>query len=120
MKNKVVVIGASENPSRYSYICITRLVEKNYPVVAIGKRAGTVAGVAIVMGKPEIANVHTVTIYLSLQNQASMEDYILSLSPKRIIFNPGAENRSFAERAERLGIATEEACTIVMLTIGAF
>jgi len=54
-------------------------------------------------------------MYIGPQNQAQWEDYILSLNPKRIIFNPGAENPSLAQKAANNGIETLNACTLVML-----
>lgn len=68
--------------------------------------------------KPEIEDVDTVTLYLNPRNQEEWEDYILSLHPKRIIFNPGTENSSLRSKAEQLGVETEYACTLVMLSAG--
>ena len=42
-------------------------------------------------------------------------DYILSLNPKRIIFNPGTENSSFYTILEAHKIPFEIACTLVLL-----
>ncbi len=119
-EKKTLVIGASQNPARYSYKAIHKLRYFNHPVVAIGKKEGLVDDVKIEAGKPAITNVHTITVYLNKSNQKDVEDYILELKPKRIIFNPGAENAELKNRAEKNGIETIEACTLVMLTIGAF
>jgi predicted CoA-binding protein len=101
MGKKTLVIGASLNPKRYSNIAINRLVENNIEVVAIGLRAGKVAGVSIV--KPyshdglqvselfDFKNIHTVTLYLNSKRQVDYYNYIVSLKPKRVIFNPGTE-----------------------------
>lgn len=116
-----VVIGASENPSRYSHKAILSLRNNKFPVIAIGKREGKVADVKIQIGKPPIeVPVDTITLYLSEQNQDEMIDYILSLKPRRIIFNPGAENHHLAELAAKKGIHTLEACTLVMLSTGQY
>jgi uncharacterized protein len=121
MENKkTVVIGASENPSRYSYLATARLAAKGYQVIPIGLKKGKISDVQILTGTPEIPDVHTVTLYMNASRQEPLIDYILSLKPKRIIFNPGAENDELAEKASKQGIETLEACTLVMLSIGAY
>ncbi len=117
---KTLVIGASQNPARYSYKAIHKLRYYNHPVVAVGLKVGLVDDVKIEIGQPAIEGIDTVTVYLGAENQIPVESYILSLKPKRIIFNPGAENPSLKKKAEENGIETIEACTLVMLTIGAF
>jgi hypothetical protein len=112
---KTLVLGASTNPSRYSFLAINRLIAYNHPVVAVGLREGEVAGVAIKTGQPAFDDVDTVTLYLNPTNQKPYYDYILSLKPKRIIFNPGTENDELEEMASKHGIKTMEACTLVML-----
>ncbi len=120
MNKKTLVLGASENPSRYSNAAIKKLRAYGHNVVAIGRRPGTVNDVDIVKGMPHFEGIDTVTMYMSDQNQKDFEDYILSLKPKRIIFNPGAENDSLAEKAALNGIEPIEACTLVMLSTGQY
>ncbi len=117
---KTVVLGASTNSSRYSNMAINRLSAKNHPVIAVGLKEGKVGNVDIVTGQPEEENVDTVTLYLNSNNQKPYYDYILSLKPKRIIFNPGAENDELEELANKNGIQTMEACTLVMLGTGQY
>jgi predicted CoA-binding protein len=119
-KKKTLVLGASENPSRYSYLALQRLQSHQHPVVAIGKRKGVVGNVAIETEKKEWDNVDTVTLYLNPMHQKQYYDYIIALQPKRIIFNPGAENEELAEMAAQKGIQPLEACTIVMLATGQY
>jgi predicted CoA-binding protein len=120
MLKKTLVLGASLNPERYSNLAIHRLHEHNVPVVAVGRRPGTVDGVDILTGMPQLSDIHTITLYLNRINQKPFEEYILQLNPKRIIFNPGAENSEFREKAKAKGIEVEEACTLVKLSIGTF
>src|SRR5215212_4471375 len=91
-KKKTLVLGASDNPARYSYLAIQRLRNHEHPVVAIGKKNTQVGDVAIANDKKPFDNINTVTFYLNPFHQKEYYDYILSLKPKRIIFNPGAEN----------------------------
>ena len=115
---KTLVIGASENPSRYSYKAINRLRNSGHEVVAIGKRSGLVNDITIQTGLPDLEGIDTVTMYVNPKIQKEVyESYILGLKPKRIIFNPGTENPAFIQRAKEAGIVTEIACTLVMLSI---
>jgi len=115
-KKKTLVLGASDNPSRYSYLAIHRLRNHGHPVVAIGKKATQVSDVIIDKEKKQFDNVDTVTLYLNPLHQQQYYDYILSLQPQRIIFNPGAENDELAELARKKGIQPLEACTLVLLS----
>lgn len=117
---KTVVLGASSNPQRYSYIAINRLRNLNYPTVAIGRRKGKVSDIEIDMEKKPLEDVDTITLYLNAANQKQYYDYILSLKPKRIIFNPGAENDELYDLARQNGIQPMEACTLVLLSTGQY
>lgn len=117
---KTVVLGASNNPSRYSYLAINKLNAYQHPVVAIGKKKGKVGDIAIETGHTPIDNVHTVTLYLNPQNQREYYDYILDMHPSRIIFNPGTENEDLIQRAEENGIEPVIGCTLVMLSTGMY
>ncbi len=115
MQKKTLVIGASLKEERFSNSAIKLLRKYNHPVVAIGLRKGTVADVEITTDKPQLTDIHTVTMYINPKRQADFFDYILSLSPKRIIFNPGTENEALIKAAKEKGIETIENCTLVML-----
>ena len=119
-KKKTLVIGASDNPERYSNLAINRLKNNQHPVVAIGNKKGTVAGVTIETEKIPLSDIDTVTLYLNPALQKEYYDYIISLHPKRIIFNPGTENDELAELALQQGIKSVEACTLVMLSTGQY
>ncbi|MCO5230982.1 MAG: CoA-binding protein [Chitinophagales bacterium] len=112
---KTLVIGASEHPERYSYKAVKMLREYQHEVKALGVREGRIADVDISTKAPQDQDFDTVTMYLNPQRQLEVEDYILSLKPKRIIFNPGTENVEFENKASQQGIKVVEACTLVML-----
>ncbi|GGE00949.1 CoA-binding protein [Planktosalinus lacus] len=115
MNKKTLVIGASTNPSRYSFLAINRLVENQHDVVAIGLKEGTVAGIKIKTDKILFQNIDTVTLYLNPQRQKEYYNYILDLKPKRVIFNPGTENPELYELLQKNNIEVEVACTLVLL-----
>lgn len=115
MKKKTLVLGASLNPSRYSNMAINRLVDNEHPVEAVGLKNGEVAGVNIVTEKEPFEEIDTVTLYLNPKRQEEYYDYILSLKPQRVIFNPGTENPEFYKILEENNIESEVACTLVLL-----
>src|ERR1700743_80269 len=117
---KTLVLGASDNPQRYSYLAVNRLRGKGHPVVAIGRKPATVGDVPVETEKKAFPGVDTVTLYLNSRSQREYYDYILSLHPKRIIFNPGAENDERARLAQANGIEPVEACTLVLLSTGQY
>ena len=115
-EKKTLVLGASDNPSRYSYLAVQRLRGHGHPVVAIGRKNTKVADVIVEKGQVAVDNIDTVTLYMNPLHQREYYDYILSLNPRRIIFNPGTENEELASKAREKGIKTLEACTLVMLS----
>ena len=115
-----LVLGASTNPERYSNKAIKSLRKHGQTVYAIGLKDGKIDDVTIQTGLPELKNVDTVTMYLSAKNQFQYYDYILSLKPRRIIFNPGAENDELLLLAAKNEIENLEACTLVMLATGQY
>ena len=117
---KTLLLGASDNPSRYSYLAVQRLRNHGHPVVAIGRRHTKVADVTITKEKEPVTGIDTVTLYLNPSHQQEYYDYILSLNPKRIIFNPGTENDDLARMAREKNIITMEACTLVLLSTGQY
>ena len=119
-KKKTLVLGASANPSRYSYLAVQRLTAREYPVVALGIKKGSIGNTEIETEKKHFEEVDTVTLYINPSRQKDYYQYILGLKPKRIIFNPGTENDELAALAEEQGIVPLEACTLVMLSTGQY
>lgn len=118
---KTVVVGATDNPTRYAYKAVHRLQQHGHEVVPVGIRKSEVGGKPIVtdLNQP-IEDVDTVTLYVGPRNQPYWYDYILSLKPKRIIFNPGTENLEFERMAADANIETMHHCTLVMLATDSY
>lgn len=115
-----VIIGASTNPARYAYMAAEKLQAANLEFIPVGIKQGVLFGKEILNLRdyPKIENVDTITLYMNPRNQEEWEDYILTLTPNRIIFNPGTENPSFMKKAEELAISIVPACTLTMLSLG--
>lgn len=117
---KTLVLGATPNPERYAYLAAGKLLQYGHEVVPVGIKPGVLHGLEILEGQPAVDDVDTITMYVGAARQAPYYDYLLGLKPKRIIFNPGAENDELADLAEKQGIEVVEGCTLVMLSIGTY
>jgi len=119
---KTVIIGATQNPSRYAYLAAERLLENGIDFIPVGIKKGNVLGKEILdlRTRPDISDVDTMTLYINPSHQQEWYDYFLKLKPKRIIFNPGAENPELEMQLEENGIEAVEACTLVMLRTGQY
>ena len=119
---RVALIGATTNTTRYAYFAAELFNQYGVDFVPLGIKSGDVFGNEIlnIRSFPEIGDVDTITLYLGPKNQPEYYDYMLSLNPKRIVFNPGTENMELVNLAEKYRIVTQEACTLVMLRLGNF
>ena len=117
---KTLVLGATNNPNRFAYRAAQSLLRYGHEIALVGIRKGEVAGHPIIQDKTPVKGVDTVTLYVGPQNQPEWYDYILSLQPRRIVFNPGTENPELKRLANKQGIQTLEACTLVMLAANSY
>lgn len=115
MKSITLVLGASENPARYSNMACKLLTDYGHPVLAIGSRFGSVQNTTIQTDKIWNEPIDTVSLYLNPERQIEYYNYLMSIRPRRIIFNPGTENPGLENLAQAHGIECIEACTLVML-----
>lgn len=121
-EKKTLIVGATTNPSRYAYTAASMFAERNLDFIPIGIKSGNLFGKEILdlRSKPALKDVDTITLYIGPDNQAEWIDYLLSLKPKRIIFNPGTGNSEFSKRAKEAGIEVLAACNLVMLSTDQF
>ena len=116
MIKKTLIIGASSKPEQDSNKAISALVNHKIPVVAIGQRTGEVAGITIHTKTIPLKAIHTVSLYINIERQREYYNYIISLNPKRIIFNPGTENIEFCNLLKANNIKIEEASSLSLLS----
>ena len=117
----VAVLGASNNPERYSNMAVRRLREAGHHVIPVHPAFPAIEGLPVERSLGEIKEpVDTLTLYVGPQRLAALTDEILRLAPKRVIFNPGTESPELAATLDRAGITHLEACTLVMLQSGQF
>jgi predicted CoA-binding protein len=118
--NITMVLGASPNSERYSYLATVMLLEKGHAVYPFGIKEGMIQSLPIVQEWPSNESISTLTLYLGPKAQEAYYDQMIALKPQRIIFNPGTENPTLVKLANAAGIETIEACTLVMLTTGQY
>jgi predicted CoA-binding protein len=117
---KTLIIGASLDSNRYSYKAANMLSQYHHDIEMIGRDKGELLGKPIENKKMIFYDIHTVTLYINPRIQKEYYDYIVSLKPKRIIFNPGTENEEFKAIARKNNIEAIEACTLVLLRTNQF
>jgi len=118
---RVVVMGASPKPNRYSFKAIQMLQHHGHEPVPVNPAYDEVLGLKCYRRIGDVPPpIDTVTVYLGQARSNSLIDEIMGAGPRRIILNPGAENQQLAEAAAKKGVEVVEGCTLVMLTIGTF
>lgn len=114
---KTLILGATTNETRYANIATKRLLRHGHEVILLGNKKGEVEGHTILNEAEEVPeDIDTVTMYLGEKNQTDYEQFLLHLNPKRVIFNPGAENPELSKKLRDQGVETLNACTLVMLS----
>ena len=117
----VAVVGASNKPERYSHQAVVLLAKKGHAVYPIHPALAEIDGHPAFKKLADVpVPLHTVTMYVSPAHSAGMADALLSAQPARVIFNPGTENPELEEKLAAAGIATVQACTLVLLRTGQF
>lgn len=117
----VAVIGASNKPDRYSYKAVMLLKEKGHTVFPVHQRIAEIEGLKVYPSIKDVPQpVDTVSMYVAADISDKIAEDILAVKPRRIIFNPGAENESLANKAQSQNIKPINACTLVMLRTNQF
>ena len=121
MSQRVVILGASDNPERYSNKAMHMLKDYGHSIVLISPRLKEIEGNAVLASLSEVKGaVDTLTMYVGAQLSSNMLNEILKLNPKRVIFNPGSENAVLQKALKEKGVFVEEACTLVLLRTNQF
>jgi uncharacterized protein len=116
----IVILGASDKPDRASHMLLTRLLQQGrrgrYTPVPVHPALESIAGVPVRRALDEVApRPDVLSLYLGPSRSAALQDDIVRLNPGKVIFNPGAENEALEAGLNRAGIATENACSLVLL-----
>ncbi len=124
MKIPTIVVGASHKRERYSYMAMEMLKSYEHPVVGVHPKLTEVSGVkvfpSVLLASEALGDVHTITMYIGAARSSGLLDEIVKVKPKRVIFNPGAENPQLQSSLEKNEIEVMEACTLVLLRSGQY
>jgi predicted CoA-binding protein len=117
----VVVLGATPKEDRYANMAQKLLKEHGHRPIPVNPAFEEVLGEKCFGSIADVPGpIDTVTMYLGEARSTPLISDILAAKPRRIIFNPGAENAQLAQQAQSQNIETLEACTLVMLRTGQF
>ena len=95
--------------------------EKGHKVYPVHQRIKDIEGIPVYPSIADIADpIDTISVYVAADISSALSDALLAKKPRRIIFNPGAENVELEHRAEAGGVVSIKACTLVMLRTGQF
>lgn len=118
----VVILGASGKPGRHSGQLFRRLAaHPEFEVIPVHPTQGMLDGQPVVSSLVQVKRAPDIlTVYVNSGISQALAEEMVKLGPKRVIFNPGAENPTLQKTLQRNGIATEEACSLVLLSQNAF
>ena len=112
----VVVLGASAKTERKSHQAVALLKEKGYRPLPVNPGLDELLGLRCYATLADVdVAVDTISVYVNAERSSALADDVLAARPRRVIFNPGAENPELAQRCEAAGIEAVEACTLVLL-----
>ena len=115
------MLGASPKTDRYSHKAITLLRDYGHTVIPVNPYHAQIDGIDCVTELAAIAvPVDTVTVYMRESHLLPLLESLVTLAPRRVIFNPGAEAPQAYGVLQDNGIGVEEACTLVLLRTDQF
>lgn len=121
ISQRVAVLGASDDPERYANKALKLLQAGGHTVLPVTPRPIKLDGLVVYSALAQVPPpIDTVTLYVNPRVLETVAEEIIAVRPTRVIFNPGTEHAGVAERLRAAGIATLEACTIVLLRTGQF
>ena len=117
----VIVLGASNNPERYSNKAVKMLLQKGHHPLPVHPSIETIEGHPVFARLEDVSDpVDTISVYLSPEKSDQCAAGMLGSGARRVIFNPGAENPALAKRLQDQGMEVVEACTLVLLSTNQF
>ena len=118
---RIVVLGASDKPDRYSHRALVMLQKHGHHVIPVHPTLTQIEGIPVVSDLGSVSgHVDTITVYVGPTISSGLAKSFIQLQPRRVIFNPGAENPALASQLQNAGISTEDACTLVLLSTGTY
>lgn len=118
----VAVLGASPKPDRYANKAVRSLLQHGHDVIPLNPAYAEIEGLACRDGLADLApeEADTITVYMNPDRTRDLASDFIRARPRRVIFNPGAENADLARVLEKTGIEAIEACTLVLLNTNQF
>lgn len=121
MAEKVVILGASNNPERFAHKAMVMLRNHGHETILVNPTLSEIEGAKVFADLEQVTEpVDTITMYVNPRISVKLKDKIIALKPRRVIFNPGTENPAIEFDLKKAGIETIHACTLIMLSSDEF
>ena len=120
---KVLILGASSDETRYSYMAMERLIDHGYQVILVSPKYDEIEDHHCYRQLRDVElkeKVDAITMYVGSKISSNLISDIVKINPKVVIFNPGSENSELYKALEQKGIHYLEACTLVLLNTNQF
>lgn len=112
---RVMVIGASRDPRKFGHKAVLAYLRQKHQVFPVNPAGGSVAGVRAYRSISEVPGpIDRATVYLPPSlGLAAVDELAARGDVKELWLNPGSESDDLVARAESLGFAPIQACSIV-------
>lgn len=114
MEQRIAIIGASTDRSKYGNKAVRAFMDGGWTVYPVNPKADTVEGLkayASIRDVPE--PVDRVSMYVPPAVGKAMLDDIAAKHPGELFFNPGSEDEEIMRLARDMGLNAINACSIV-------
>lgn len=119
MNKPTMIIGASSKPDRYANRAQRMLKEHDHTTIPVNPIEEKILGDPVYKQPADYqGELDTVTLYVRPERLEPIVSDLISLKPKRVIFNPGTEDPKLETQFSKAGIEVVEACTLVLLSTG--
>ena len=108
---KIVVFGASQDPSKYGYKIFVSLCEQGLEVAGINPKGGEVSGRSFYTNLPQVPGpVEVAIMVIPPAALVAAVQQCIAAGVREIWFQPGARNEEAFHRAVSAGIRSINGC----------
>jgi predicted CoA-binding protein len=112
----IAILGASSDRSKYGNKAVRAFLVKGYTVYPVNPKGGEIEGLAAYKSLAEIpaeVRLDRISVYLPPAIGLKTLPEMAARNPGEVWLNPGSESDELVAAAEKLGLNTIQACSIV-------